>query len=202
LGECGADELWRGLLHSALAASRHLVGLFDAAEGRLDKLAQQDQGVQLLETVPGVGPRTAEAIVAHLHQPERFSTGKQVSAYVGLVPKQFQSGETDRRGRISRRGPALLRKLPVECAWVMLRYNQPLRQTGPAFLLCRVQRSLRLALLLNCVVMAQARPPPPVCPHCSSRRSAKARFGPGRRRQAESENSAWVSTQGHSIVLS
>ena len=123
LAECGADELWRGLLHSALAEYRHLVGLLDCAEGRLDELAKQDQGVQLLETTPGVGPRTAEAIVAHLHQPERFQSGKQVSAYVGLVPKQFQSGETDRRGRITRRGPALLRKLLVECAWVMLRYN-------------------------------------------------------------------------------
>src|SRR2546421_720017 len=41
----------------------------------------------------------------------------------GRVPRQFQSGETDRRGRITRRGPGLLRKLLVECAWVMLRYN-------------------------------------------------------------------------------
>jgi transposase len=39
------------------------------------------------------------------------------------VPRQYQSGETDRRGRITRRGPALLRKRLVECAWVMLRYN-------------------------------------------------------------------------------
>jgi transposase len=39
------------------------------------------------------------------------------------VPQQFQSGASDRRGRITRRGPAILRKLLVECAWVMLRYN-------------------------------------------------------------------------------
>ena len=86
-------------------------------------MAQASGAVQLLETVPGVGPRTAEAIVAHLHEPGRFDSGKQVSAYVGLVPRQYQSGESDRRGRITRRGPALLRKLLVECAWVMLRYN-------------------------------------------------------------------------------
>jgi transposase len=123
LADCGPDELWRGLLGLALTEYRHLVGLLDHAEHRLDAIAKQDQGVQLLETTPGVGPRTAEAVVAHLHQPERFQSGKQVSAYVGLAPKQYQSGETDRRGRISRRGPALLRKLLVECAWVMLRYN-------------------------------------------------------------------------------
>jgi transposase len=62
------------------------------------------------------GPRTAEAVVAHLHQPGRFASGKQVSADGGLVPRQYQSGETDLRGRITRRGPALLRQLLVECA--------------------------------------------------------------------------------------
>jgi hypothetical protein len=62
-------------------------------------------------------------VAAYLNQASRFQTGKQVSAYSGLVPRQHQSGELDRRGRITKRGPALLRKLLVECAWCMLRYN-------------------------------------------------------------------------------
>ena len=61
--------------------------------------------------------------MAYLDNPQRFENGRQVSAYAGLVPKQFQSGETDRQGRISRRGPSLLRKLLVEAGWVLLRYN-------------------------------------------------------------------------------
>jgi len=104
LTECGPDELWRGLLDLTLADYRQVRQLLDQAEKRLDELAKVSAAVRLLETVPGVGPRTAEAIVAHLHQPERFATGKQVSAYGGLVPRQYQSGETDRRGRITRRG--------------------------------------------------------------------------------------------------
>jgi transposase len=123
LAQCGPDELWRGLLDLALTELRQVRQLADQAEARLDQLAKQSAEVQLLETTPGVGPRTAEAIVAHLHEPGRFDSGKQVSAYVGLVPRQYQSGALDRRGRITRRGPALLRKLLVECAWVMLRYN-------------------------------------------------------------------------------
>jgi transposase len=123
LAECGPDELWRGLLDLALTELRQVRQLADQAEARLDRLAKQSGDVRLLETAPGVGPRTAEAIVAHLHEPGRFGSGKQVSAYAGLVPRQYQSGELDRRGRITRRGPALLRKLLVECAWVMLRYN-------------------------------------------------------------------------------
>lgn len=124
LAECGPDELWRGLLDLALTELRQVRQLADQAEARLDRLARQSNDVQLLETAPGVGPRTAEAIAAHLHDPGRFQSGKQVSAYAGLVPRQYQSGELDRRGRITRRGPALLRKLLVECAWVMLRYNR------------------------------------------------------------------------------
>jgi transposase len=123
LADCTAEELWRGLLLLALTELRQVRELLDQTEQRLDALAQADQGVQTLETIPGVGPRTAETIVAYLGDPQRFATGKQVSAYGGLVPRQYQSGEMDRRGRITRRGPALLRKLLVECAWVMLRYN-------------------------------------------------------------------------------
>jgi transposase len=128
LAECGPDELWRGLLDLTLTDHRQVRQLLDQAEARLDELAKASTAVRLLETTPGVGPRTAEAVVAHLHQPGRFATGKQVSAYGGLVPRQYQSGETDRRGRITRRGPALLRKLLVECAWVMLRYNRWARE--------------------------------------------------------------------------
>jgi transposase len=90
----------------------------------LDAIAKSDRRVQLLLSIPGVGPRTAEAVAAHLFDAKRFTSAKEVSAYAGLVPRQFQSGESDRRGRITRRGPALLRKLLVECAWCSLRYNR------------------------------------------------------------------------------
>jgi transposase len=79
--------------------------------------------VQRLQTIPGVGPRTAEAVVAFLPEPKRFQSGKQVSSYGGFTPRQYQSSELDRRGRISKRGPATLRKLLVEWAWCLLRYN-------------------------------------------------------------------------------
>ena len=124
LAACGPDELWRGLLDLALTAYRQADELVAAAEAKLDELGKASPRVRLLDTVPGLGPRTAEAVVAHLDDPHRFKTGKQVGAYGGLVPRQFQSGEDDRRGRITRRGPAVLRKLLVQCAWAMLRYNR------------------------------------------------------------------------------
>lgn len=117
------EELWRGQLYVALALYRTLVEQLTTIEARLDAITATDRGTQLLRSVPGVGPRTAETIAAYVDRPRRFQSGRQVSAYAGLVPRQYQSGETDRRGRITRRGPRLLRKMLVEAAWVMLRYN-------------------------------------------------------------------------------
>ncbi|MBN9519162.1 IS110 family transposase [bacterium] len=124
LAACAPDDLWRGLLDLALTAYRQADELVAAAEAKLDALGQASPRVQLLDSMPGLGPRTAEAVVAHLDDPGRFRNGRQVGAYGGLVPKQFQSGEDDRRGRITKRGPAVLRKLLVQCAWCMLRYNR------------------------------------------------------------------------------
>jgi transposase len=102
---------------------RFLEGHIDVAETRLDSIAKADPRVRLLLSMPGVGPRTAEVIGAHLPDAKRFRSADEVSAYAGLVPRQYQSGETDRRGRITRRGPRLLRAALVECAWCCLRYN-------------------------------------------------------------------------------
>jgi len=123
LADCGPDELWRGLLDLALTEYRQVSELVARAEARLDALGKENADVILLETAPGLGPRTAEAVAAYLNGAARFRTGKQVSAYSGLVPRQHQSGAMDRRGRITKRGPALLRKMLVECAWCMVRYN-------------------------------------------------------------------------------
>ncbi|MDY3555838.1 IS110 family transposase [Gemmata sp. JC717] len=121
--ECGPDELWRGMLGITAAQYRDLEHRIADVERPLGQLSDADPGTQLLLSIPGVGPRTAEAVAAHLGDANRFASGKQEGACAGLGPTQHQSGGTDRKGRITRRGPAVLRKLLVECAWCMLRYN-------------------------------------------------------------------------------
>ena len=123
LAECGPDELWRGELDLLIRRHRELVRQIAEIEAKLDALAGTDKSVSLLNTVPGVGPRTAEVLAVHLGDGTRFDSADEVSAYAGLVPRQYQSGETDRRGRITKRGPKLLRSALVECAWCSLRYN-------------------------------------------------------------------------------
>jgi transposase len=121
--ECRGEELWCGELHLLLERYRFLEGQIREAEAKLDELGKSDSRVSLLGTVPGVGPRTAEVIAVYLGDPHRFGSAEEVSAYAGLVPRQYQSGQTDRRGCITRRGPRLLRAALVECAWCSLRYN-------------------------------------------------------------------------------
>lgn len=124
LAECGALDLWRGELHTLLARHRFLEQELKAIEAKLDELSSTNESVKLLESVPGVGPRTAEIIATHLGDATRFHNANEVSAYAGLVPKQYQSGQTDRRGRITKRGSKVLRSALVECAWCSLRYNE------------------------------------------------------------------------------
>ena len=124
LAECSATELWRGELTALIARHHFLNGQLREVEAALDTLAKASTAVQLLTSVPGVGVRTAEVIATHLHDGRCFRNADEVSAYAGLVPRQYQSGVCDRRGRITKRGPKLLRAALVECAWCSLRYNR------------------------------------------------------------------------------
>jgi len=83
----------------------------------LGAVGGQHPGVHLLMTIPGVGPRTAEAVVAYIDKPERFTRNKAVGSYFGLVPSQDASAEQNRLGHITRQGPGTVRRLLVEAAW-------------------------------------------------------------------------------------
>lgn len=126
--EAGPDDLWRAQLHIELLALDQIEELHDQVERKLNELARGDQRVGRLRTIPGVGPRLAETVVALIDDPKRFRNGKQVGAYAGLVPGQFESGMSKRQGRITGRGNTLLRALLVEVAWLMRRYNPHFRQ--------------------------------------------------------------------------
>jgi transposase len=123
LAECEPNELWKGELDLELTQMDALSEHLDGVVKKLEAIGKNDARIQRLRTIPGVGPRTAEILVACIDDPSRFQNGRQVSAYFGLVPRQYQSGETDRNGRITKRGNPLARTILVECAWASLRYN-------------------------------------------------------------------------------
>ena len=81
----------------------------------------------VLRTIPGVGVRTGEAVVAWLDDVARFARNRQVGAYFGLVPCQDASAGADRLGHITRDGPPAVRKLLCEAAWQGVRRSPALR---------------------------------------------------------------------------
>jgi transposase len=124
LNDCtDIDDLWRGRLFAELHLLEQLTRQIEQVDARLDALGAAEDRVQLLQSVPGVGPRLAETVVAHLDDAKRFKTAGHVASYAGLVPKQMDSGTIKRSGRITRRGPALLRSMLVEVAWMVYMRN-------------------------------------------------------------------------------
>jgi len=75
-----------------------------------------------LDAVPGVGPMLATALVASIADPKAFRSGRNFSAWIGLVPKQHSSGGKDRLGSISKQGDRYLRSLFTAGALAVIRY--------------------------------------------------------------------------------
>jgi transposase len=75
-----------------------------------------------LDDCPGVGPALATALVASVADPRAFRSGRNFSAWIGLVPKQRSSGGKDRLGSISKQGDRYLRSLFVAGALAVIRY--------------------------------------------------------------------------------
>jgi transposase len=75
-----------------------------------------------LDECPGVGPVLATALVATVADPKSFRSGRNFSAWIGLVPKQHSSGGKDRLGSISKQGDRYLRSLFVIGALAVIRY--------------------------------------------------------------------------------
>ena len=75
-----------------------------------------------LDDCPGVGPALATALVATVADPKAFRSGRNFSAWIGIVPKQHSSGGKDRLGSISKQGDRYLRSLFVAGALAVIRY--------------------------------------------------------------------------------
>jgi len=97
------------------------------AERALKAEAARRPAVGLLMSIPGVGIRTAEAVVAYMDDPYRFRRNSAVGAYFGLVPCLDSSAGKDRFGHITRQGPATVRRLLTEAAWQAVRRSATMR---------------------------------------------------------------------------
>lgn len=119
-----AQRLRRDLL---LEEVSHLSEQIRRVERELDRISLSHPAVAQLMSIPGVGIRTAEAVVAFLDDPDRFAGSKAVGRYFGLVPRQNQSGATNRLGHITREGSSTVRRLLTEAAWQAIRRSPTVR---------------------------------------------------------------------------
>jgi transposase len=131
----GMNWLKKLELNNACAIQRDILtsdlegqaGKIKLVEKHLGEVADRHPGIALLRTIPGVGPRTAEALIAYIDDVKRFGSVKQVGAYFGLVPCQDATGDKNRLGHITRDGPATVRKLLCEASWTGIRRSPTLR---------------------------------------------------------------------------
>jgi transposase len=108
------------IVRPMLAAWRQLreqIAVFDKA---IREIVRQSATCRLLMSVPGIGALSVLAYVSTVEDPMRFARSRSVGAHLGLTPRQYQSGQIDRSGRISRCGDSLARTLMYEAAVVIL----------------------------------------------------------------------------------
>jgi transposase len=113
-------------LASILAALERQI---TAVEQRLLRWHRGNALSRRLATIPGLGPITSTALAIRVQQPERFRSGRDVAAWIGLVPKQNSSGGKIRLGAISKQGDVYLRRLLVNGAMAVL--NSRRAKTDP-----------------------------------------------------------------------
>ncbi|MGI9450995.1 MAG: IS110 family transposase [Geminicoccaceae bacterium] len=99
---------------------RRLDERIDGISTEIERVANKEAGCTRLMTVPGIGPIISSAMVAAVGHGDAFSKGRDFGAWLGLVPKQFSTGDRTILGAISKQGNRYLRALFVQAAWVVL----------------------------------------------------------------------------------
>jgi len=108
------------IVRPMLVAWRQLREQIAAFDKAIRVLVRSNSPCRLLMSVPGIGVLSALAYVSTVENPARFSQSRSVGAHLGLTPRQYQSGDVDRSGRVSKCGDTLARTLLYEAAVVIM----------------------------------------------------------------------------------
>src|SRR5271156_4342233 len=154
-GITGLSVAMRGLI----AARDAVLAAVGAIDADMKKMVRASDACRRLMTIPGVGQLTALAFTAAVDDPERFKRSRDIGAYLGLVPRRYQSGEVDYTGSISKCGDRRVRTLLYEAANVMLtRYKGPLKLKDWALAIAKrsTMRKARIALARRLAIIMHA----------------------------------------------
>jgi len=124
----GICNLWHMHVSNLLEELELLETQLKRVTKYLDGYLTGNPGGSLLMTIPGVGPRTAETVLAYTDDVRRFGNYKQYCSYFGMTPKLDESGSCRRLGHISKRGPSVVRWVICESSWIAIRKSKGLRE--------------------------------------------------------------------------
>ena len=122
LAELDLPEPWRGNIDASLLLIDQLEAQVEEVNAKLRQSGAEHPYVPLLLTAPGVGWVLAFTIAAEIGEISRFPTPTKLTGYTGLCPRVMQSGESDRRGPLSKHGPRYLRWALLEATMHALRH--------------------------------------------------------------------------------
>ena len=161
LEAAGESDPMLGLLAECFApAHRTLCVATKAIEDELHAIAKESALARRLMTVPGVGVLVALGFIATIDDASRFKKSSDVGAFLGLTPRRYQSGETDRSGRISKCGSGPMRTLLFEAATSLIshvRRFSPLKSWAVRLVARRgykkaaVATARKIAVILHCI---------------------------------------------------
>lgn len=115
-GEMAISHRIRALIEDMRNEWRALDARIDTFDAEFAKLARENASMKLLTTVPGIGPLNATAFVASIGRGEAFGRGRDLAAWLGLVPRQMTTGGKPRLLGITKRGNGYLRRMLIHGA--------------------------------------------------------------------------------------
>lgn len=153
--ELPLSGMFRVLLAQLKMELDQVTARVEQMDAAIQKEAQENEACRRLTTIPGVGPVTATALVAAIGNGNAFAKGRDLSAWMGLVPGQYSSGGKQKLLGISKRGNKYLRRLFVQGARSVLQFREkqsPGLSHWLAALLTRTHQNVVTVALANKLV--------------------------------------------------
>ena len=146
------SDSFRVLLRQLKLELEQLTARIEAMDRVIQQTAMQDEACRRLTTIPGVGPVTATALVAAIGNGSGFRRGRDLAAWVGMVPREYSTGGKQKLLGISKHGNSYLRKLFVQGARAVMRYRtrqSPAVSMWLSELLARTHQNVAIVALAN-----------------------------------------------------
>jgi transposase len=146
------SDSFRVLLTQLKVELEQLTARIEKMDKVIQQTATQDEACQRLTAIPGIGPVTATALVAAIGSGSGFRRGRDLAAWVGMVPREYSTGGRQKLLGISKHGNSYLRKLFVQGARAVMRVRNrqsPALSGWLAQLLARTHQNVAIVALAN-----------------------------------------------------